>query len=294
VQPLSDATDTARGTGQNARVFRLEKQYYIGSFFLILLFIGLIMVVYLPLLFLQLLYGSVGAPAVRATIFMSGTYFFLLLFTRYIRKEMDAVKYIVTGDSITVKNSFRSTTVSFAEATAFTCRQFPLMKGFAELAAPGRKITIPSTLRDFGMLIDAVAAGLAAGGNAGLCADETVRSMKRIAVVSAFSYARSRAAFYPLIITTITAGVAGAFIAGELWGTAAFPLLMWTGLSLAGPLLVYGIADFRLSSQIGRQLRRDPDALPRVSLRDELILASLTVALHYGAAGVIFKALLPP
>ena len=144
MEPHSAATDAARDSGRNARVFRLEKQYYVGSFFLVLLFIALIMVVYLPLLFLQLLYGSVGAPAIRATIFMSGTYFFLLLLTRYMRKEMDAVKYIVTDDSLTLENSFRTMTVSFAEATAFTCRKFPLMKGFAQLAAPGRTTPPPA------------------------------------------------------------------------------------------------------------------------------------------------------
>ena len=277
--------------GENTGVvYRFEKQYYIGTFFLILLFIGLIMVVYLPLLFLHLVYGSVGAPAVRATIFMSGTFFFILLFTRFMRKEMDAVMYVVTPDSLILKNSFRTVTLSFAEATGFACRRYPFMKGFAELSAPGRKIAVPSTLRDFGGLIDAIAAGLAAGGKAGLASGGTLRDLKRIALVSEFSYARSRAAFVPLIYATVAVGIAGAFIASEVWVTAQFPLLIWTGVSLAAPLLAYGIADFRLGREIDRQLRQNPNAPPRVSLRDEIVMASITVALLYFSAGVVFRA----
>jgi hypothetical protein len=293
-QQPDDAPEAAGKTEQADKVFCLERQYYIGTFLLILLFIALILVAYLPLVFSYLVYGSVPAPAVRATIFLSGTYFFLLLFARLARREMDAVRFLVTPDSLVFKNSFAITTIAYADAIAFTGRKFPFIKGFAELRAPGRKITIPSTLRDFGGLVEALAAGLSAAGKAGLCTDEKMRRLKRIALVSEFSYARSRAAFSPLVFATIAAALAGAFIASEMWETAEFPLLIWMGLSLAVPIIIYGIADFRLNGQIDRQIRRSPLAVPRVSLRDEIVAASLTVALHYATIGILFKVLLLP
>jgi hypothetical protein len=73
--------------------FRMEPEYYIGAFFLILLFIGLMVVGYFPLLVSFLFYGTVFAPLQRAVMYLSVTYFFLLLIARFMRKEMTRLIY---------------------------------------------------------------------------------------------------------------------------------------------------------------------------------------------------------
>jgi hypothetical protein len=270
--------------------FRMERVYYIGTFFLIFLFIGLLTVGYFPLVYSLLAFGTVLAPLQRAVMYMSATYFFILLISRFMRKEMDRVRYTLTDRSIIQESPFSITEIPFADIQTCAIRSFPLVKGYVRITAAGRRILLPSTIHRFSDLVEELALRLSSCGRSDLCGTQNSNALRRIACIAEFSHARSRAAFFPLIYGTILTVAANAFIAGALWGASAINQVIWMGGTMTAPLLVYGLADFRLNRTIERQLLRDPAALPRLSLRDELILSSLVITGVLAVAGILFKA----
>jgi hypothetical protein len=270
----------------------MEPEYYIGTFFLILLFIGLLAVGYLPLLYSFLVYGTVFAPLQRAVMYLSATYFIFLLIARFMRKEMDRVRVTLTDSSIIHESPFAVTEIPFAGIERFSVRSFPLIKGYVKIAAAKKRIVLPSTICRFGELAEELGNRLASSGRSDLCGAETTNALRRIACVAEFSQARSRAAFFPLVYGTILSATANVFTAGMLWGALGADLVIWMGVGLTVPLCIYGLADFRLNRSVARQLLRDPAALPRLSLRQELIFSALAIMGLQAVAGIMFKAFL--
>ena len=268
----------------------MEAVYYIGTFFLIFLFIGLLVAGYLPLIYSFLAYGIVFAPLQRAVMYMSATYFFLLLIARFMRKEMDRVRYILTDDSIIHESSFFTIKIPFADIKTCTVRSFPLIKGYVKITAAKQRIILPSTVHRFSDLVEELALRLSSSGRSDLCSVERVNALRRIACVAEFSHARSRAAFFPLIYGTILTVAANAFIAGALWHASGINQVIWMGGTMTAPFLVYGLADFRLNRSVKRQLLANPTSLPRLSLSGELILSSLVIVGLEAVAGILFKA----
>jgi hypothetical protein len=271
----------------------MEPQYYIGTFFLILLFIGLLVVGYLPLLYSFLVYGTVFAPLERAVMYLSVTYFFLLLIARFMRKEMDRVRFILTDHSIIHESAYTRTEIPFATMERCAVRSFPLIKGYVRITAARRRIVLPSTIHRFSELAEELGNRLSSSGRSDLCGAEKTNALRRIACIAEFSQARSRAAFFPLVHGTILSATANACIAGFIWGVSGVDQVIWMGIGLTVPLCIYGLADFRLNRSVERQLLRDPAALPRLSLHQELIFSSLAIMGLQAIAGILFKAFLP-
>jgi hypothetical protein len=271
-------------------IFRMEPEYYIGTFFLILLFIGLLVVGYFPLLVSFLFYGTVFAPLQRAVMYLSVTYFFLLLIARFMRKEMDRVQYILTDRSIIHASPFATMEIPFTDMETCAVRSFPLTKGYVRITAAKRRIVLPSTIHRFSELAEELGNRLSSCGRSGLCGAGKINALRRIACVAEFSQARSRAAFFPLVYGTILSAAANAFIAGFIWGVSGVDMVIWMGIGLTVPLCIYGLADFRLNRSVERQLLRDPASLPRLSLHHELIFSSLIIMGIQAVAGILFKA----
>jgi hypothetical protein len=291
--PDSPATPDVVSQPKSEQVFRMEPEYYIGTYFLVLLCIGLIVIGYLPLLFSYLAHGNVYLPLQRAVMYMSGTFFILLLLARFGRKEMDAIRFIITDHALIRTTSLSTIAIPFSDMSGCLVRTFPLIKGFVKVTGPNRSMVLPSTIRHFGDMVEALLEKIAQSGRGDLCGKETTDALRRIALIAAFSQARSRACFFPLIYGTVLSALADAFIAGVIWRAGNMTLVIWVGFGLIMPLLVYGLADFRLNRSTERQLKRDPAGIPRLSLKSEVILSSLVVFMVYAIAGIFFKAFLP-
>jgi hypothetical protein len=289
----TSAPEPARtGPADRDLVFRMEPEYYIGTYFLVLLFFGLLVIAYLPLLFSYIVFGSVYGPLQRVTMYLSVTYFLILLIARFARNEMDKIRFIVSDRSITRASTFSTTTIPYSAISRCSIRAFPLIKGFVRITAANSRITLPSTIHRFDDLAEGLIERLTMNGRNDLCSTRDINALRRIACVAAFSQARSRAAFFPLVYATIITAAFNAFIAGLIWGANGISVVVWSGLSLFAPLLVYGLADFRLNRNVERQLLHDPSALPRLQLSEELLLSSLVIAGVYACAGFLFKKLL--
>jgi hypothetical protein len=291
VQPEPGTTPHRSFAPAGDLVFRLEPEYYIGTFFLILLFIALLVVGYLPLLYSFLSYGIIHAPLQRAVMYLSATFFLFLLLARFSRKEMDKVRYRLTDQSIGYGTSFTAVEIPFSNITRFSVRSFPLIKGYVEIIGMGKRIVLPSTIHRFGEMAEALYERLMANGREDLCDPQKRDALRRIACVAAFSQARSRAAFFPLLAGTIGTAPINAFIARIVWDAAGLPQVIWMGIGLTLPLLMYGLTDYRLNRSLDRMLRREPGAIPRLSLRDELLFSSLVILGFYAAFGIVFKSL---
>ncbi|MBN1127721.1 MAG: hypothetical protein JXA71_01965, partial [Chitinispirillaceae bacterium] len=250
-----------------ALVFRMEPEYYIGTYLLILLFFGLLVVAYLPLLFSYLVDGTVYLPLQRAAMYLSGTYFLLLLTARFGRNEMNRVRFAISDRSLSSTSMFRTTEIPFPAILRCSVHTFPLIKGYVRICAADRRITLPSTIHRFTEMVEELIKRMAASGRGDLLDTKTVNDFRRIACIAAFSQARSRAAFFPLVYGTLVSALVNAGVAGVMWRVTDLPLAAWIAAGLFIPLLIYGTTDFRLNQTLDRQLKRDPAALPELSLR---------------------------
>ncbi|MBN2037916.1 MAG: hypothetical protein JW768_14335 [Chitinispirillaceae bacterium] len=279
---------------EQTQVFRMEPECYIATYFLFLLFIGLVVVAYLPLLVSLLTYGVVYAPLQRASMYLSATYVILLLLARFAHIEISRVQFILTPSSLVHKSTFSFIEIPYQDMTRCDIRTIPLIKGFIAVSAPGKRIILPSTITRFGDLAACLVKRLQAAGNGALCSAAHTHTLRRIALVTEFSHARSRAAFFPLVYATVCSTLANAFIAAMIWNGSGFAQVVWTGITLFMPLLVYGLADFRLNRSLAKQLKRDPACLPHLTLGSELLLALFIVGMSYALLGIAFKAFFVP
>jgi hypothetical protein len=269
--------------------FHYYPNFYIMSSFFAVFLIGLILVVWVPLILAYIADGFLYGPMVRATAYLTATFLFLVLLGRLSRRELDKVCFTVSADGITRRDSYRKLSAAWHDITRVRCRKIPFAKGFVEITTPRNRIFLPSTITDFGTLGAGIRKGLERSGKGELCNDTFLRAMVTMGKVSESWNGRAKAAFWPLVAATILMVLFNSFVALFMWGMGEIPLIIWAGIGLPLPLLVYSIADIRCNRRLQKALLNGGEYNPARDLSSELLVGALIAAPLYGIFGIIAR-----
>jgi hypothetical protein len=116
-----------------------------------------------------------------------------------------------------------------------------------------------------------------------------LRTMVAMGTMSERWNERARAAFWPIVAATIGTLLFNAFVASRVWETGSVSLIVWAGISLPMPLLVYAVADIRLNRQYEKALLLGGETTGKDDLAGELAFGFLVVAPFYGILGIIAR-----
>ncbi|MCU0609752.1 MAG: hypothetical protein MUF22_08315 [Chitinispirillaceae bacterium] len=267
--------------------------FHITRFFTSLFFLGLVLVAWIPVLYLYVTVGFMYAPVLRATLFLTGSFVLLLIVGRISRAELNRVRFVISPNGIGRIDGLRKTQLPWREVTAIRYRRFPFVKGFIEIISAKGKLILPSTIIGFGLLGESLKTGLDNANRSRrgtLMSDRMLRKIAIMGMVSELWNERARLAFWPLIAATVSCVLFCAFIAARIWGLEPVALIIWSGLGLPAPILAYSIADFRQNRRI-EHTHSHSTTDPWHGFSGELCFGALIVALIYGIAGIVFSGL---
>ena len=276
------------------REFHFFPRFYISSVFFALFSIGLVLVVWLPLIYLYLYSGVLYGPIVRATLYLTATFLLFVMLGRIGKRELDKVRFTVSPEGVARRSPYRTIALAWGDIASVRCRNIPFVKGFVELSGPRGKLLLPSTITGFALLGRAFAEGLERAGKGNLCDETALRRIAAMALVSEAWNERARVALWPLTAATIGAVLFNALTAGRVWGAGPVPLFLWASMGLPMPLLAYGIADIRLNRRLEKALLKNERYDAKSDFRSEVLFGSLVVALAYGVLGIILKPIFLP
>jgi hypothetical protein len=272
--------------------FHFCRRFYITSSFFAVMGIGLLFVGWVPLIFMFFSDGFLNGPVARATIYLTATFLSVVALHRIVKREIDRVRFIVMREGIARIESYRETLVKWSEITGIRCRRIPLGKGLVEITAPHRRLILPSTITNFAGLGEALRQGLATAGKAALCNDVFFRTMAVMGTVNERWNERAKAAFWPLVIATSGFVLFNSFVASRVWGVGTISVILWAGIGLPLPLLVYAIADIRCNRRLEKALLDSSGYDAARDLTGELIIGILITAPFYGIIGIIARTIL--
>ncbi len=267
--------------------FHFCRRFYITSSFFAVMLIGLIFVGWVPLVFMYISDGFVYGPIARATVYLTATFLFLFAFSRIAKREIDRVRFVVMREGVARIESYRKVVVKWGEIANIRCRRIPFTKGLVEISTPRSRLILPSTITDFARLGEALRYGLAYTGRAELCNDAFFREMAVMGTVNERWNERARTTFRPLVIATIGFVLFNSFVASRVWGMGLIPLMIWAGIGLPLPLLIYSIADIRCNRRLEKALLSCSDYDVKSDFLSELIIGVLIVAPIYGILGIV-------
>lgn len=287
-------TDASRGEYAVIETFTPQEfhyypNFYIMSSFFAVFLIGLILVVWVPLVFFYIADGFLYGPMVRATAYLTATFLLLVLLGRLGRRELDKVCFTVSAEGIARRDSYRRLSAAWHDITRVRCRKYPFVKGFVEITTHRGRIFLPSTITDFGRLGAGIRKGLERSGKGELCSDAFLRAMVTMGKVSESWNGRAKKAFWPLVAATIAMVFFNSFVASFIWGMGEIPLIIWAGIGLPLPLLVYSIADIRCNRCLEKALLNNSEYDPARDLSSELLIGALIAAPLYGIIGIIAR-----
>ena len=273
--------------------FRFYHHYYITSSFSAVLFIGLVFVVWVPFVMTMLSDGVPDSMIVRATVYSTAAFLLFSALAVLGKREFDRTRFIVSYEGIVRRDQFRTISAPWRDITGVRHRRIPGAKGSLEIAVPHARLLLPSTIAGFGQLCGAIQKGLERAGRPELMDCGLLRTMVAMGTMSERWNARAKHAFWPMVAATVGILLFSAFVASHVWDTGTVALIMWGGITLPLPLLVYAVADIRLNRKFEKALLSGSGTAVKDDIAGELVVGFLIVAPFYGILGIIAKTIFP-
>lgn len=271
------------------REFRFFRHYYITSSFFAVFFIGLVFVAWVPFVIVVLSEGILDGPIVRAAAYTTAAFLFFTALAKIGKREFDKTLFIVSNEGIIRRDPFRTLSAAWHDIIGVRNRRIPGAKGSLEIRTPHARILLPSTISGFGQLCGAIQKGLERAGRGGLMDSGFLRTMTAMGTMSERWNARAKASVWPIIAATLGTLLLNVFVALCVWKTGPVSLIVWAGITLPLPLLVYSVADIRLNRSIERALLLDNGTDIKEDLAGELAFGFIVTAPFYGILGIIAK-----
>lgn len=285
----TNAEDYAVIETYSPQVFRFYPDFYITSTFFAVFFIGLVFVAWVPLIMVYCSEGIIDVPIVRAAGYCTATFLFLAALGSLGKRELGKVRFVVSLEGIARSDPYRKISVAWGDVTGVRCRRIPFAKGHVEITTPRTRLLLPSTITHFDRLSEAVQKGLERAGKAALLDNAFLRTMVAMGKVSERWNSRAKSAFWPLVAATIGIVLFNSFVTSCVWETGTVALIIWAGVGLPLPLLVYSIADIRLNRCYENVLLRGDGTAFVENIAGELLFGLLVVAPFYGILGIIAR-----
>jgi hypothetical protein len=269
--------------------FRYYHHYYITSSFFAVFFIGLVFVAWVPFVMTVVSDGLSDGPIVRATMYATAAFLFFAALAWRGKREFDRTRFIVSNEGIVRRDKYRTMSAAWREITGVRHRRIPGAKGALEITASHARLLLPSTIAGFGQLCGTIQKGLERAGRPELMDSGCLRAMVAMGAMSERWNARAKRAFWPIVAATVGTILVNAFVASRVWGTGIVALIVWAGMTLPLPLLVYAIADIRLNRKLEKALLSGSGPDVKDDLAGELVFGFLVAAPFYGIIGIIAK-----
>jgi hypothetical protein len=280
--------------GELPREFHFFPYFPITAFFFAVISLGLVFVLWLPILYLYFYAGILNGQAVRASSYCTATFLLVVLFGRLSQRELGKVRFIVSPEGVARRAPFRTIGLRWEDIEQVRCRRLPFVKGFVEISGGRRKLLLPSTIAEFALLGQEIARGLERAGKGNRCNDATLQRIGAMALVAEGRNERARRSFLPFTAATIGTVLFNALIAARVWAAGPIPIIFWASCVLPLPLLAYSIADARLNRRHGIALVNGDDFDARSAFRSELLFSALITTLAYGVLGIVIKPIFLP
>ena len=274
--------------------FRFYHHYYITSSFFAVFFIGLVFVAWVPFVMTVMSDGIPDGPIVRATVYATAAFLLFAALARLGKREFDRTRFIVSNEGVVRRDPYRTISLAWCDITGVRHRRTPGAKGALEITAPHARLLLPSTIAGFGQLCGAIQKGLERAGRPELMDSGLLRTMVAMGTMSERWNARAKSAFWPIAAATVGTLLLNAFVSSRVWGTGTVALIVWAGITLPLPLLVYAIADIRLNRTFEKALLSGSGTAVKDDLAGELVFGFLVAAPFYGVIGIIAKTIFLP
>jgi hypothetical protein len=269
--------------------YRFFTRYHIMASFYAVFFLGLVFVVWVPFL-MEACSGGVADPSVvRAAAAITAAFALLAVLGGLGKREFDRTRFIVSHERIVRSDAYRTVSIAWRDIVTVRNRKFPGAKRALELTASGARILLPSTIAGFGRLCAGVRRGLEQAGRGTLMDSVQLRAMAAAGDMAERWNRRAKNAFWPLSAATVGVLLFNAFVASRVWGTGTLSLVVWAGIGLPLPLLVYAVADIRCNRTFEKALLSGSGNAYKEDLVTELIIGFLVVAPFYGILGIIAR-----
>ena len=285
----TNAEDYAVIETYSPQVFRFYPDFYITSVFLAVFFVGLVLVAWVPLIMVYYSEGIIDVQIVRAAVYCTATFVFLAALGSLGKRELGKVRFIVSHEGVVRSDPYRKISVAWRDITGVRCRRMPFAKGHVEITTLRARLLLPSTITHFDRLGEALQKGLERSGKAALLDSALLRTMFAMGKVSERWNGRAKAAFWPLVAATIGIVLFNSFVVSCVWKTGTVPLIIWAGITLPIPLLVYAIADIRLNRRYEKSFLRGNGTAFVDDIAGELLFGLLVVAPFYGILGIVAR-----
>jgi hypothetical protein len=254
--------------------FRYYPQYYITSAFFAVFFMGLIFVVWVPLVMTYCTEGLLNWPAIRAAVSLTATFLLLVALGRLAKREFGRTRFIVSHEGIVRRDLYRTVSIAWRDIVSVRRRRRPGAKGALEITAPYARLLLPSTITEFGRFCGAVRNGL---------------ERAAMGTVSERWNERAKAAFWPLAAAAVGTLLFNAFVVSRVWEMGPAALIVWAGTGLPMPLVVYSVADIRFNRRLEKALLAGNNSAAEDDFAAEIVVGFLVVAPLYGILGIIAK-----
>jgi hypothetical protein len=259
------------------------------SLFFAVFFMGLVFVAWVPFV-MEVCSGGVSDGSIfRAAAYTTATFILLAMLGRLGKREFDRTRFIVSLDGIIRRDPYRTVSVTWRDITGVRVRRIPGAKGALEITAPGARIFLPSTISGFEQLCGAIQGGLERAGRAELLDSGFLRVMAAMGTMSERWNQRAKKAFWPIVAASVGTLLFSVFVGLLVWETGTLSLIVWAGITLPLPLLVYAVADFRLNRKIEKSLLAGSGSAFTEDLAGEFFSGFLIVAPFYGILGIIAR-----
>jgi hypothetical protein len=278
----------------NPREFRFFPSFPITAFFFIVIAIGLIVILWIPLVYLYFYSGMINGVIARTASSSTLTFLLIAALGRLSSRELAKVRFIVSREGIIRKTPFRTTGIRWTEVDRLSCRSMPFVKGFVALHGRKRSLLLPSTIVGFASLGEAISRELHRAGKASLYDETLVTRMAAFGRVAEAWNERARAYLVRFTVATIGAAALNALTAGKLWAFSPVPLILWASIGIPLPLVAYAVADARFNRRYEKALIGGFDFDKRQAFRNELLMSALVASLAYAVLGILIKPIFLP
>jgi hypothetical protein len=269
--------------------FRFYTHYHIMSSFFAVIFIGLVLVAWVPFVMELYSHGIHDGPEFRAAAYSTATFILLVALGRLGKREFDRTRFIVSLDGISRRDPYRTVSMAWRDITGVRVSRKPGAKGALEITTLEARMLLPSTISGFEKLCSTIQKGLERAGRAELLDSGFLGLMAAMGTMSERWNKRAKKAFLPIVAATVGTLLFNAFVGSLVWEAKTLSLIVWAGITLPLPLLVFAVADFRLNRKVENVLIAGSGGAFREDLAGELVFGFIVVAPFYGILGILAR-----
>lgn len=229
------------------------------------------------------------AQLLRFSIYMSLTLLLLLYIIRSIFLNLKETIFILTGDRIIKKSTYKTSSIPYSEISAFRFLHFPFGFGFGVIKTPSKTIRLTFLIDNLADLLHTLQEYLNSESNEPLFNADEIENFKHQALIADFhmrqTYLIFRSLFY-IIFSSLLLGMATTF---WFWNLPLLFALIWIILSALFPCIGFLGAYIIITKKISVLIKHDAESAQAFNTSRIYHFSILITACAYLLCGIIYK-----